>query len=221
MTKITRRSAVASGLALAATKALPARAADMEIRFYYPIAVSGPITKLIDGYGADFEKENPGRQDQADLCGRLRADDRQGADRREGRRHPRMRHPARRRHHHAHGRGRRDPARRPRQDAARQGLVRRLLSGLHGECPPQGEDLRHSVPALDPGALLEQGGLPGSGARSRERARGLGRDGRLRQEAHEEGRFAATSPNGGSKSPRTATPPGCSRGSPRRMAFAS
>ncbi|MBV8769440.1 MAG: ABC transporter substrate-binding protein [Hyphomicrobiales bacterium] len=60
MTKITRRSAVASGLALAATRALPARAADMEIRFYYPIAVSGPITKLIDGYGADFEKENPG-----------------------------------------------------------------------------------------------------------------------------------------------------------------
>ncbi|MBV8185102.1 MAG: extracellular solute-binding protein, partial [Hyphomicrobiales bacterium] len=60
MTKITRRSAVASGLALAATKAVPARAADMEIRFYYPIAVSGPITKLIDGYGADFEKENPG-----------------------------------------------------------------------------------------------------------------------------------------------------------------
>jgi sn-glycerol 3-phosphate transport system substrate-binding protein len=60
MAKITRRSAVASGLALAATKALPARAADMEIRFYYPIAVSGPITKLIDGYGADFEKENPG-----------------------------------------------------------------------------------------------------------------------------------------------------------------
>ena len=60
MTKITRRSAVASGLALAATKALPARAADMEIRFYYPIAVSGPITKLVDGYGADFEKENPG-----------------------------------------------------------------------------------------------------------------------------------------------------------------
>jgi sn-glycerol 3-phosphate transport system substrate-binding protein len=32
----------------------------MEIRFYYPIAVGGPITKIIDGYGADFEKENPG-----------------------------------------------------------------------------------------------------------------------------------------------------------------
>jgi sn-glycerol 3-phosphate transport system substrate-binding protein len=60
MTTITRRAALASGAALAASRALPARAADMEIRFYYPIAVSGPITKIIDGYGADFEKENPG-----------------------------------------------------------------------------------------------------------------------------------------------------------------
>ena len=60
MTTITRRTAVASGLALAATRALPARAADMEIRFYYPIAVGGPITKIIDSYAADFEHENPG-----------------------------------------------------------------------------------------------------------------------------------------------------------------
>src|SRR6516225_6640940 len=59
-TRITRRAAVASGLALAATRAVPARAADMEIRFYYPIAVSGPITKIIDSYAADFERENPG-----------------------------------------------------------------------------------------------------------------------------------------------------------------
>jgi sn-glycerol 3-phosphate transport system substrate-binding protein len=60
MTTITRRTAVASGLALAATRALPARAADTEIRFYYPIAVGGPITKIIDSYAADFEHENPG-----------------------------------------------------------------------------------------------------------------------------------------------------------------
>jgi sn-glycerol 3-phosphate transport system substrate-binding protein len=30
-----------------------------EISFYYPVAVGGPITKLIDFYAADFEKENP------------------------------------------------------------------------------------------------------------------------------------------------------------------
>jgi sn-glycerol 3-phosphate transport system substrate-binding protein len=30
-----------------------------EISFYYPVAVGGPITKLIDTMAADFEKENP------------------------------------------------------------------------------------------------------------------------------------------------------------------
>src|SRR5688572_27173957 len=32
--------------------------ATTEISFFYPIAVGGPITKIIDGYAADFEKEN-------------------------------------------------------------------------------------------------------------------------------------------------------------------
>ena len=34
--------------------------AQTEVSFYYPVAVGGPITKIIDGYAADFEKENPG-----------------------------------------------------------------------------------------------------------------------------------------------------------------
>ena len=34
--------------------------APLEVSFYYPVAVGGPITKIIDGYAADFEKENPG-----------------------------------------------------------------------------------------------------------------------------------------------------------------
>src|SRR5438132_10751382 len=34
--------------------------APVEISFYYPVAVGGPITKIIDGYAAAFEKENPG-----------------------------------------------------------------------------------------------------------------------------------------------------------------
>lgn len=41
----------ASGSALAQTT---------EISFYYPVAVGGPITKLIDAYAAEFQKENPG-----------------------------------------------------------------------------------------------------------------------------------------------------------------
>ena len=33
--------------------------APVEISFYYPVAVGGPITKIVDGYAADFTKENP------------------------------------------------------------------------------------------------------------------------------------------------------------------
>jgi sn-glycerol 3-phosphate transport system substrate-binding protein len=34
--------------------------AQTEISFYYPVAVGGPITKIIDGFAAGFEKDNPG-----------------------------------------------------------------------------------------------------------------------------------------------------------------
>ena len=57
-----------------------------EITFYYPIAVGGPITKIIDGYVADFEKENPDIKVQAGLCRHLSGHDRQGADRGQERR---------------------------------------------------------------------------------------------------------------------------------------
>jgi len=45
-------------LALCATVALAQ--APVEVPFFFPVAVGGPITKIIDGYAADFEKENPG-----------------------------------------------------------------------------------------------------------------------------------------------------------------
>jgi len=38
----------------------PAARADTELTFYYPIAVGGPLTKVIDGLAAEFEKQNPG-----------------------------------------------------------------------------------------------------------------------------------------------------------------
>ncbi|MGE5616757.1 MAG: ABC transporter substrate-binding protein [Bacillota bacterium] len=47
---------IAAALALAAFPAL----AETEISFYFPVAVGGPITKIIDGFAAGFEKENPG-----------------------------------------------------------------------------------------------------------------------------------------------------------------
>jgi sn-glycerol 3-phosphate transport system substrate-binding protein len=47
----------ALGLA-GALAASPAKAVDLS--FYYPVAVGGPITKVVDGMAADFEKANPG-----------------------------------------------------------------------------------------------------------------------------------------------------------------
>jgi sn-glycerol 3-phosphate transport system substrate-binding protein len=44
----------------AITLGSPPAWAQTEISFYYPVAVGGPITKIIDGLAADFEKENPG-----------------------------------------------------------------------------------------------------------------------------------------------------------------
>ena len=57
MTQLPRRALLAS----AATLAMPAiaRAATTTLGFYFPVAVGGPITKIIDGYAADFMKANP------------------------------------------------------------------------------------------------------------------------------------------------------------------
>ncbi len=61
-TTIRRVFALAMIAALAVIVALPAARAQapVEVSFYYPVAVGGPITTVIDGFAADFEKENPG-----------------------------------------------------------------------------------------------------------------------------------------------------------------
>jgi sn-glycerol 3-phosphate transport system substrate-binding protein len=56
------RHAVAPFVAALALAVLPPVAqaqAPVEVPFYYPVAVGGPITKIIDGLAAEFEKENP------------------------------------------------------------------------------------------------------------------------------------------------------------------
>ena len=50
-------AAAAVGTAFAAPAI--AQGAPVEVSFFYPIAVGGPITKIIDGYVAEFEKANP------------------------------------------------------------------------------------------------------------------------------------------------------------------
>ncbi len=47
-------------LAAAALSSLAVAQAPVDISFYYPVAVGGPITKIIDKFATDFERENPG-----------------------------------------------------------------------------------------------------------------------------------------------------------------
>jgi sn-glycerol 3-phosphate transport system substrate-binding protein len=51
--------AAASGASLIASIASSAYAQVTEVPFYFPVAVGGPITKFIDQFAADFNKENP------------------------------------------------------------------------------------------------------------------------------------------------------------------
>ncbi|MEK6244452.1 MAG: ABC transporter substrate-binding protein [Pseudomonadota bacterium] len=53
-----RLAALAASALVSLPISLPAWS--QEISFYYPVAVGGPITKIIDGFAAEFEKENPG-----------------------------------------------------------------------------------------------------------------------------------------------------------------
>jgi sn-glycerol 3-phosphate transport system substrate-binding protein len=56
MTALGRRALLATGLALPAIARAQAKTT---VEFYFPVAVGGPITRIIDGYAADFMKENP------------------------------------------------------------------------------------------------------------------------------------------------------------------
>lgn len=56
-----RREFLGGAAAVAGSVAMPglSLAQNAEISFFYPVAVGGPITKLIDTYAADFQKANP------------------------------------------------------------------------------------------------------------------------------------------------------------------
>lgn len=60
MSFVSKLLAHAAVTAMVATVGSTAAFADTEIRFYYPIAVGGPLTKIIDSYAADFEKSHAG-----------------------------------------------------------------------------------------------------------------------------------------------------------------
>jgi sn-glycerol 3-phosphate transport system substrate-binding protein len=55
----TAAAAALAGLALSAAGPLRAQA-PVEVSFYYPVAVGGPVAKTIDGFAQAFMKDNPG-----------------------------------------------------------------------------------------------------------------------------------------------------------------
>ena len=58
--KMFLKTLAAPALAAMALCAVTAHAqTPVEVPFYYPVAVGGPITKVIDGYAADFNKAHP------------------------------------------------------------------------------------------------------------------------------------------------------------------
>jgi sn-glycerol 3-phosphate transport system substrate-binding protein len=56
---MSRRGLLGTATGLAMPGLVRAAGSPVEISFYFPVAVGGPITKIIDGYAADFQRENP------------------------------------------------------------------------------------------------------------------------------------------------------------------
>jgi len=56
---VTRRTLLAGTAGALAAPAIVRADASTAIEFYFPVAVGGPITKIIDGYAAAFMQENP------------------------------------------------------------------------------------------------------------------------------------------------------------------
>ena len=59
MLKILKQSAKRLALAAALSLGMSSAATAVELTMYYPVAVGGALTKIVDGLVADFEKENP------------------------------------------------------------------------------------------------------------------------------------------------------------------
>ena len=86
-----RRKFLAGTAALAgSTLAKPALAQTTEVSFFYPIAVGGPITRIIDGYAADFEKANPSIKVKPIYSGTYQESITKALTRRDHLRHPGM-----------------------------------------------------------------------------------------------------------------------------------
>ena len=59
MKKTLKGAAIAASLSAMTFGLTAAAEAKTKLTMYYPVAVGGPLTKIVDGMVADFEKANP------------------------------------------------------------------------------------------------------------------------------------------------------------------
>lgn len=72
--KTTRRTLLATSFVAGAFLAgLAPAAAATRITFYFPVAVGGPVTKIVDGLVAGFEKDHPEAKVEAVYSGSYQA----------------------------------------------------------------------------------------------------------------------------------------------------
>ena len=149
--------------------------APVEVSFFYPVAVGGPITKIIDSYAADFEKENPGIKLKPIYSGSYQESIAKALTSMKSGEPPVMSILLSTDMYTLVDEDAIVPVRRAHQDRRGPCLAQGLLSRLHGEQPDRRQDLGHSVPAFDDRAVLEQGDVQGGGSRSEPAAAELDR----------------------------------------------
>ena len=159
--------------------------APVEVSFFYPVAVGGPITKIIDGYAADFEKENPGIKLKPIYSGSYQESIAKALTAVKSGEPPVMSILLSTDMYTLID----EDAIVPFDDLIKtpedQAWLKCFYPALHGEQPDRRQDLGHSVPALDDRAVLEQGDVQGGGPRSEPAAAELDRAARVRAEAHQ------------------------------------
>lgn len=152
-----RTMLMAAAFAVLSMAARPAAAVDLTM--YYPVAVGGPVTKIIDDMVSRFEKDNPDIKMTAVYAGNYTDTMTKAMTAMKGGQPPQlsvllstdvftlMD----------------ENAIVPFDDLVGDKAWFKVLSGVHGERADRRQDLERAVPAFDHRAVLEQGRLQGGG----------------------------------------------------------
>jgi hypothetical protein len=206
-------SSCLTGFIIAVLSAFALAQAPVEISFYYPVAVGGPITKIVDGLAADFERENPGIKVKPIYSGSYQESITKALTAVKSNDAPTTSVLLSTDMYTLIDEDAVVPfdglIKTPEDQAWSRASTRRSWKTARPTARSQ-----HSVPAFDDRALLEQGNVRRR-ARSQQAARDLGRDDRVRAEAHH-ARRRARSPNGACRFRRRDFRTGCFRASRQR-----